>query len=157
MIIALIAGVSILILAAGIQAGTEVQDVIKMENAKYESHDKGICMFSHKLHMEDYATANPDLYKNGCGECHHDDEGKPLALKLGDDVQGCIECHSAPGRKPKDEKLEKAEKVMKYHAEAIHENCKSCHSKYNKAKGLKGKDEGAAPIGCSKVCHPKEG
>ena len=32
----------------------------------------------------------------GCGECHHDKDNKPLNnLKIGDDVQNCIECHNA--------------------------------------------------------------
>ncbi len=61
-----------------------------MDNKAYSEHTKSISTFSHKKHNEEY--------KIGCGECHHDAKGKPLNdLKLGDDVQGCIECHKIPG------------------------------------------------------------
>jgi hypothetical protein len=97
--------------------------------------------FSHKKHNEEY--------KIGCGECHHDAKGKPLNdLKaIGDDVQGCIECHKIPGKMPGDlkkelkakkaSKKEIAAKEMEYHAEAIHENCISCHKTYNKKNKTK--------------------
>jgi len=129
-------------------AGTEVADVIKMENKAYEKHTKTIVMFSHKKHT--------DEYKVGCGECHHDDKGKPLdKLKLGDDVQNCIACHAKPGERPKGKgapKLSKKER-LDYHAEAIHYNCRDCHKAFNKEKGFKSKDPGAAPVSC-KQCHP---
>ena len=127
-------------LAAGIYAGTTVQDVIKMENKAYAKHKKGIVEFSHKKHATDY--------KAGCGECHHDKDGKPLTLKEGDDVQNCLECHKETGEKPKGAKLSKADK-LKYHYEAIHDNCKGCHSEFNKKNNTK-----AAPTTCTK-CHPK--
>jgi hypothetical protein len=130
-------------------AGTEVQDVIKMENKAYEKHKKSIVMFTHKKHAEDY--------KIGCGECHHDEKGKPLEnLKYGDDVKGCIDCHAKPGERPKGKgqpKLTKKERLA-YHAEAIHYNCRDCHKAFNKEKGLKSKDPGAAPTSCNQ-CHPK--
>ncbi|WP_372683647.1 cytochrome c3 family protein [Desulfosarcina sp.] len=148
-----VVGLAIMFAAGSIYAGTAVQDVIKMEHKAYSEHTKGIVEFSHKKHNEDY--------KIGCGECHHDDQGKPLSnLKLGDDVQGCIECHKIPGQMPGDLKKEMREKKvskkeiaakeMEYHAEAIHENCISCHKKFNKANKTK-----AAPQTCTK-CHPKE-
>ncbi len=147
------AGISILTLwvtGSALYAGTEVEDVIKMENKAYPEHKKSIVMFSHKKHTE--------AYKAGCGECHHDEKGKPLAnLKLGDDVQNCIECHAKPGERPKGKgapKLSKEER-LDYHAEAIHYNCKDCHKKFNKEKGFKSKDKGAAPVTC-KQCHPKK-
>ena len=127
-------------LAAGIYAGTAAQDMIKMENKAYAKHEKGIVEFSHKKHATDY--------KAGCGECHHDKDNKPLTLKEGDNVQNCIECHKLTEKKPKGTKLSKSEK-LKYHHEAIHENCKGCHKKFNKEKGTK-----AAPTTCAK-CHPK--
>lgn len=134
---------------SALYAGTTVPDEIKMENKAYDAHKKGIVMFSHKKHAADY--------KAGCGDCHHDEKGKPLAnLKEGDDVKGCIECHSKPGEKPKGKgkpKLTKQEELA-YHAEAIHENCKGCHKDHNKEKGLKSNDKGAAPVTCTK-CHPK--
>jgi len=127
-------------------------DVIKMENPAYQKHKKGIVEFSHKKHAEDYAAAHPDLYKNGCGECHHDDQGKPLTLKADDPVQGCIECHKKPSERPKGKdapKLSKKEK-LEYHAEALHYNCKGCHKSFNKKTGTK-----KAPTTCTK-CHPKK-
>ena len=75
-------------------------------------------------------------------------------------MQGCIECHKIPGKMPGDlkkemkankaSKKEIAAKEMEYHAEAIHENCISCHKKFNKENKTK-----AAPQTCTK-CHPKE-
>ena len=143
-----IVGFTCMFLAGGIYAGTTVPDDIKMENKAYSKHTKGIVMFSHKKHAEDY--------KVGCGECHHDDKNKPLdTLKAGDDVQNCMECHKKPafmkGKKAKG--LSKAQK-LEYHANAIHDNCKGCHKEFNKEKGLKSKDKGAAPTSC-KTCHPK--
>ena len=135
---------------SGLYAGTEVKDVINMENKAYEKHTKSIVTFTHKKHIEEY--------KVGCGECHHDEKGKPLDnLKMGDNVQNCIECHSNPGERPKGKgapKLTKKER-LDYHAEAIHYNCRDCHKKFNKDKGLKSKDTGAAPTTC-KQCHPKK-
>mgnify|MGYP003702646577 FL=1 len=141
--------VAIMFAAGSIYAGTKVQDVIQMDNKAYSEHTKSISTFSHKKHNEEY--------KIGCGECHHDAKGKPLNdLKLGDDVQGCIECHKIPGDLKKEMKANKASKKeiaakeMEYHAEAIHENCISCHKKFNKKNKTK-----AAPQTCTK-CHPKE-
>ena len=143
-----IIGITVLFVTAGIYAGTTVPDFIKMENKVYEKHKKSIVMFSHKKHV--------DEYKTGCGKCHHDENNKPLDnLKEGDAVQNCIECHKIPGERPKGKgapKLTKKERLA-YHAEAIHYNCKDCHKKFNKKKGLKSKDEGAAPTTCKK-CHP---
>jgi len=120
-------------------------DVITMKNPAYAKHKKGIVLFTHKKHIEDY--------KAGCGECHHDDKGKPLNhLKIGDNVQNCIECHKIPSEGPKGKdapKLSKKERLA-YHAEAIHYNCKDCHKKFNKKNKTK-----KAPTTCTK-CHPKK-
>ena len=135
----------------GLQAGKDVADEIMMENDY--PHKKAIVNFTHKKHAEDYGAT--------CGECHHDAEGKPLNdLKMGDDVQKCIECHKKPGEVPKEKKQEwKAKKIKKkekdklareWHAEAIHDNCRACHKAHNKK--TKTKD---APTTCAK-CHPKE-
>ncbi len=138
--------------AGSIYAGKDVKDVIKMQNNTYEKHTKALVDFTHKKHNEEY--------KIGCGDCHHDDEGKALDLKLGDDVKSCIECHKIPGRMPgklkkemKADKVSKKEmkaKAMAYHAEAIHANCIGCHKTYNKKNKTK-----AAPQTCTK-CHPKK-
>jgi len=145
----ILVGIISVFFATSLYAAIEVADVIKMENKAYSKHKKGIVEFSHKKHSEDY--------KAGCGECHHDADNKPLdSLKMGDDVQNCIECHKKPeyitGKKAKG--LSKADK-MAYHGNAMHKNCKGCHKKFNKGKGLKSKDPGAAPTTC-KSCHPKK-
>jgi Class III cytochrome C family len=146
-----IIGIACVFLAGSIQAGTQVADVIPMDNPAYEKHTKGIVQFSHKKHAADYGGT--------CGDCHHDDKGQPLELKEGDDVQACITCHKIPGQVPKDVKKEwKAKKLKKaetnklkldYHAEALHANCIACHKKWNKENKSK-----AAPTSCTK-CHPK--
>jgi hypothetical protein len=131
--------------STGIYAATTVSDVIELNSPEYEKHKKGIVKFSHKKHAEDYGAS--------CGECHHDAQGKPLTeLKMGDDVQRCIECHKKPSEKPKGKnapKLSKKEK-LEYHAEALHYNCKNCHKAYNKKNKTK-----TAPTTCTK-CHPKK-
>ena len=148
LLVTLIAGFATLFIAAGIYAGTSVPDVVKMENKAYEKHKKSIVTFSHKKHVEEY--------KAGCGECHHDKNNKPLDnLKMGDEVQNCIECHTKAGYiTGKAAKGLSKEQKLEYHANALHANCKACHKKFNKEKGLKSKDKGAAPTTCSK-CHPK--
>ncbi|OEU64155.1 MAG: hypothetical protein BA867_11365 [Desulfobacterales bacterium S5133MH16] len=153
----LVAVIATLFVVAGIYAGTEVKDEIIMENCAYAKHTKSIQTFTHLKHSKEYAEKNPDLYKAGCGECHHDKDNKPLTnLKEGDDVQNCIECHKKPGYMTgKEAKGLSKEQKREYHANAIHDNCKSCHKKFNKSKKLKSKDEGAAPTTCKK-CHPKE-
>jgi len=144
--LAAIIGIVTLMSVAGIYAGTTVPDVIKMDNKAYAKHKKGIVQFGHKKHAEEY--------KAGCGECHHDENGKPLDnLKAGDNVQSCIECHQKPSERPKGKsapKLSKEERLA-YHAEALHYNCKDCHKAFNKKNNTK-----AAPTTCSK-CHPKKG
>ncbi len=149
---AVFAGIAVLFISVGIYAGTSVPDIIKMDNKAYEKHKKSIITFTHKQHSEAYATANPDLFKAGCGECHHDADGKPLELKACDAVQGCIECHKIPGERPKGKdapKLKKKERLQ-YHAEALHYNCKDCHKKFNKKTKTK-----KAPTTCTK-CHLKK-
>ncbi|MBL0731279.1 MAG: cytochrome c3 family protein [Desulfosarcina sp.] len=143
-----IAVVAVLSIVPGLYAGTEVSDVIRMDNKAYAKHKKGIVDFTHKKHVEEY--------KVGCAECHHDENGKPLEnLKAGDEVQPCMECHKkASYIKGKEAKGLSKEKQREYHANAIHDNCKACHKKFNKKKGLKSKDKGAAPTTC-KACHPK--
>ena len=153
LITTVIIGVAILFISAGIYAKS-APDVIPLADPAYKEHKKGVVQFEHKKHWDDYSKAYSELYKNGCGECHHDDKGKPLTkLKDGDDVKKCIECHKEPSEAPKGKKakkkLSKKEKVKEYHAEALHENCKGCHKKFNKKYKPK-----KAPTTCTK-CHPK--
>jgi len=119
--------------------------VISMNNPAYDTHKKSIVEFTHLKHVEDY--------KITCGQCHHDEEGKPLDLTYGDSVQGCIECHPET-QKEKGEKLDDRQKIAKYHFEAVHANCINCHKTYNVEKGDP-KGKGPAPISCTQ-CHPKE-
>jgi hypothetical protein len=153
-------GISILFFVAGIYAKT-MPDVIKLEDAAYKEHTKGVVEFTHGKHQKEYAQAYPDLYQNGCGECHHNDKGEPLSsLQEGDSVQKCIACHKiasdVPQKKKKEwreKKLSKEEKKKlgrEYHAEALHQNCKACHKAFNK----KYKPQ-KAPTTCKK-CHPKK-
>ncbi|MBC8432638.1 MAG: cytochrome c3 family protein [Desulfobacterales bacterium] len=165
LIVAMVAGIAVLFVAAGLYAGTEVKDEIPMNNKAYEKHEESILVFTHKKHMTDYAEKHPDLYANGCGECHHEDkDGKSVPLKdlkEGDEVKNCIECHKKPAfidtKESKKKKLKKEDLVKEYHANAIHENCQGCHKKYNKKMNLKSKDEGYAPTKAKcKTCHPKK-
>lgn len=112
-----------------------VDDVLLMKS-DYK-HLKTVVKFPHKKHLNDLAI--------NCGECHHKGKNEPLIdLKMSDDVQKCFSCHNQPGR-TNDNKLALKEKI-KFHAEAVHENCVECHKK-SKNKN--------APKTCSK-CHIKE-
>ncbi|MEW5733201.1 MAG: cytochrome c3 family protein, partial [Thermodesulfobacteriota bacterium] len=127
--------------------------VINMEEKAYAKHTKSIVVFSHQKHVSDYGAT--------CGDCHHDAQGKPLAnLKPGDKVEPCIACHTKPGEMPKEEKKalqglspeEKAKKEFAYQADAVHENCRSCHKTWNQEHGKSAKD--GAPTSCNQ-CHAK--
>ena len=125
-----------LFLAVGLYAAS-APDVITMNSDGYAKHTKSLVQFSHAKHATDY--------KVSCGECHHDDTGKPLELKDGDPVQKCGECHKEFGKLSKaDKKMKKADKIKKYHKEALHANCVGCHKKNKKG-----------PKKCSE-CHPKK-
>jgi hypothetical protein len=154
-LLVLVIVVSAALFAAGGIFAKAVPDIIKLEDPAYKEHKKGVVDFTHGKHQTEYAEKYPEFYKNGCGECHHDEDNKPLSnLKEGDDVQKCIECHKiaaeAPKGKKAKKKLSKKEKIKDYHAEALHENCRGCHRKYNK----KYKPKKKAPTTCTK-CHPK--
>ncbi len=160
LLVLVVVGCAALFVAAGIYAGTEFVDVVRLENKAYAKHKDAIVIFLHRKHAEEYREKNPELYNSPCGECHHekanDKESKPLInLKEGDEVENCIECHKKPeyikGKKAKG--LSKQQK-REYHANAMHDNCKDCHKKYNKKHKLKSKDKGYAPYTC-KSCHAK--
>ena len=134
-----------MLFSVAIYAGTEVKDEIKMENPAYETREYQPVTFTHKKHSQEY--------KLSCGECHHDEDNKPLDLKEGDEVKNCIECHKKPGYVTgKDAKGLTKEQKHEYHANAVMDNCRDCHRKFNKDKGYKTKDEKAAPTTCKK-CH----
>lgn len=143
--VAVLCGCAVVFLAAGIYAGTRVADEFNLKpQLKEGKYTDRVVPFTHKKHAEEYAES--------CGDCHHDESGEPLALKAGDDVQKCIECHTKPGERPKGKdapRLSKEER-LEYHAEAFHYNCKDCHKAYNQENNTKD-----APVFCSK-CHVKQ-
>jgi len=151
--------ITVVLAIAAIFVGTGLYaaDVIELDTKPYSKLARPKVKFSHDKHAKDYAQAHPEFFKNGCGECHHDDKNKPLKdLKETDKVESCISCHKEPGQKPSKEKLSKKEKIKKYHAEAVHANCHGCHTSYVKAKKLKSKDKGYAPTKARCVnCHKK--
>jgi nitrate/TMAO reductase-like tetraheme cytochrome c subunit len=143
----LAAGIAVIFIATGLQAGTDVKDTITMKTDGYKKHKKAppkykLVQFTHAKHSVDY--------KISCGECHHDKDGKALDLKVGDDVQGCGECHN------KFKKDKKNKKDIMVHENALHANCINCHKEINiKAGDPKGR-KGPAPVSCGK-CHIKMG
>jgi hypothetical protein len=160
MLVMVVVGCAFLFVAAGIYAES-VPEVIKLEDPAYKEHKKGVVEFHHAKHQKEYAKNYPDLYKDGCGACHHDKDNKPLSnLKEGDPVKKCIECHKIADEMPaklkkemREKKFSKEEikkKELEYHAEALHDNCRGCHRAYNK----KYKPKEKAPTTCVK-CHPK--
>ena len=160
-LIGAIVSVAALFISAGIYAGTKAEDVIRLDDKAYKKHKYPIVIFSHKKHQEEYEKKHPEFFKNKCGECHHekvdDEHSKPLVdLKEGDDVKRCIECHKkadyVTGKKAKGLS---DQQQREFQGNAFHDNCKNCHSKYNKKYKLKSKSEGYAPNTC-KTCHSKE-
>lgn len=133
----LAAGIAVIFTASGIQAGTQADDVITMKSQLLDATRKKspdakkpykLVEFTHKKHH--------DEYKISCGDCHHDNDGKPLAdLKEGDDVKKCEACHThaTSGDKTFQGKYKKNPVDIMHLESAIHENCIGCH----KEKGLK--------------------
>lgn len=135
-------GIALVFIATGLQAGTEVADTFKVRTKEYKSPKKSPATLSHKKHNEEYGLS--------CGECHHDKDGKPLAnLKMGDNVQRCVECHT---KLKKDKKNKKDILVLE---NAMHGNCIDCHKEVNKKAGDPKGRKGPAPASCTK-CHPKK-
>ncbi len=124
-------------------AGTKVNDTFNIQTKEINKRKKGqpkfkLVEFTHKKHIQDYNIS--------CGDCHHNNKNKPLDLKLGDEVQRCVECHT---KLKKDKKNKKDIMVLE---NAMHGNCISCHKKSNiKTGDPKGK-KGPAPTSCGK-CH----
>ena len=143
---------AVLFIAGSIYAGTTVPQVIKLHDKAYSKHKKGVVIFEHEKHAYDIKKKYPELYKTSCGECHHDEKNKPLVnLKEGDNVKNCIECHKKPKYvKGKAAKRLSKEQKREYHANALHDNCKDCHKKYNKKYKKTAKT--GAPTTC-KRCH----
>ncbi len=147
-----IIGITCVFFVTGIYAATTVSEVIKLDTKAYAKNKKGPVNFEHRKHQEDFKKKYPEFYKVSCGECHHDQNNKPRKnLKAGVEVKKCIECHKKPvymeGKKAK--RLSKKQK-LEYHANALHDNCRSCHKKINKKTRKK-----TAPTTCKK-CHGKK-
>jgi hypothetical protein len=124
-------------------AADDPNGVIQMQNeAAVSQRRMGIVMFTHEKHYQE----PPDGHGIGCGECHHDEEGKPLTdLKPGDPVQSCYECHNKKDRprKPQDISDEDWRAMrLEYYVEAVHENCIECHQQQG------------GPVKCTD-CHVK--
>jgi len=160
-LIAILAGCTAWLSAAAVLADTTMPDIIKMNNPAYDEHEKAIVQFNHKAHAEKFPEKYPEIFENACGECHHNDEGEPRKdLKMGDDVDKCIECHDKPGQMPKKVKRELRAKGLsreerrvrerEYHAEALHDKCRGCHRLARKKA-----DTRKPPTTCSK-CHIKD-
>jgi len=145
-----------ILISTGVFAGKEVKDIVTFDNPAYSKHKEAIVSFNHKKHSADFYDTYPELYESTCGQCHHDADNKKLeTLKEGDEVQNCIECHKKPAYiKGKAAKGLSKEQKRENHANALHDNCKDCHKKYNKERKLKPKQEGYAPKTCV-TCHDK--
>ncbi|MFO8085980.1 MAG: cytochrome c3 family protein [Desulfobacterales bacterium] len=137
-----IAMIATLFIVAGIFAKTLGPDVVRMETEGYDKHERGIVEFNHGKHVVEFNL--------GCGQCHHDQDGRPLdSFKMGDKAPTCIECHDldstheshiedydvACGKCHVDEEGNPLE-VMKI------ENCIECHS----TPGLAPKEVGTGKL-----------
>jgi hypothetical protein len=136
-------------------------ETIQMNAPEYETHTKPLVEFKHRSHTSDFPQKYPQFFENGCGTCHHDDEGQPRTdLAPGGDVNYCIDCHSEPGAVPREIKREmraqdltrseKKTRELEYHAEAVHDLCRGCHRKVRKFDRTT-----KAPTTCMK-CHTKD-
>ena len=126
----------VVFLSVGALIAADAPDTIKLESPVYKKHTKAIITFAHKKHAADYKIA--------CTECHHVYKDGKNVWKDCDEVQKCEACHSEP-KKPRGDKtkMSKAEKIKKYHYDAIHANCRDCHKELKKG-----------PTTCTK-CHVK--
>ena len=144
-VLLLAAGFAAIFAATGIQAGTEVEDTFQLETPGYDQRRKGPpefkpVTFTHKKHAEDYGIS--------CGECHHDENGEPLELTMGDDVHPCYECHNIF------EKTKENRRDIMVHENAMHGNCRDCHKEVNIEAGDPKGRKGPAPTSCND-CHEK--
>ncbi|MCP4682103.1 MAG: cytochrome c3 family protein [Desulfobacterales bacterium] len=135
------------LLSVGILTAADVPGTITMNSKVYESgaypkHKKNLFSFGHKMHADKEGVS--------CNDCHHVYKDGKNVWKEGDAVQKCEACHKEP-KAPKGVKMKKAEKIVKYHYSAIHENCKGCHKKMVD----KTSEMGKALKKCS-GCHPNK-
>jgi hypothetical protein len=139
-------GISISFAVTALYAETEFSAEITMDynpyvTRKYIPPKHEVFVFTHEIHYLDYEIS--------CGECHHDEEGKPLDdLTEGDSVQQCVECHTEL------KKTKENRRSIILLENAIHENCKVCHQKINIEDGDPEGRKGPGPVSC-KECHVK--
>mgnify|MGYP000020606756 CR=1 FL=1 len=119
------------------------EDSFRVETKEIQNRKKGppkfeLVYFTHEKHSTDYEI--------GCGDCHHDNENNPLALKKGDAVQRCVACHSIV------EKTKENRQDIMVLENAMHGNCITCHKQVNTEAGDPKGMNGPAPATCSK-CH----
>ena len=60
--IAICSSWAVLLSAAGIYAGTTVDDIVKMQNPAYDEHTKAIVQFKHKAHAEKFDGQQASRY-----------------------------------------------------------------------------------------------
>jgi len=118
----------------------QVPDEVTIESKLWTENKYGPAKFTHKKHAEEY--------KINCTDCHHVYKDGKNVWKQGDNVQTCNACQTCAktGKALKDASAEE-KKLSLYNA--FHDNCKGCHTKYNKEKQTK-----AAPTKCTD-CHKK--
>ncbi len=131
----------LLFFVVGSLTASDVPDTITMDSKVYPKHTKKVSPFSHKKHAD-----HKDI---GCADCHHVYKDGKNAWKEGDEVQKCEACHKEVGKAPKG--MKKAEKIKKYHKDAIHANCKGCHKKMIDKNSEMGKN-----LKKCTACHPKK-
>ena len=140
---------SLFFLITGTLTAADTPDIITFNSKVYESddypkHKKRLVTFNHKKHSE---------YKgSSCQDCHHVYKDGKNIWKKGDEVQKCEACHTSAKKAKGDKtKMKKAERIKKYHYDAIHANCKICHKKMIDKKSPMGKKLKK----CS-GCHPNK-
>jgi len=97
--------------------------------------------FSHQKHAREYKIA--------CAECHHVYKDGKNVWTEGQEVQPCDACHTFV-KTGKDLAAATPEEKKLSLWNAFHDDCKGCHTKYNKEKGTQ-----AATVKCLD-CHPKK-
>ena len=112
-----------------------LQPNIIMNSKVYPKHSKELVIFSHKKHVIDNQIE--------CSICHH--------KKIEDTIwkhENCEVCHKE-GSKPIKLKLNKKERIKRFHKDALHALCKVCHLNLKKQKKTTG------PTRCNN-CHKKD-
>ncbi len=132
---------ALLFMMVGSLTASDVPENITLDSKVYKKHTKGLVDFSHKKHAEYEGIT--------CQDCHHVYKDCKNTWKEGDAVQKCEACHAETGKPEKG--MEKADKIKKFHKEALHANCKGCHKKMIDKKSDLYKE-----VKKCTGCHPKK-